>query len=249
MIAVPNTVVIRTEMADQDIRELLTQACHILYNEGQEHFYLGHVSVRDGEHERMWVKPSGIGLGEVRPEDLALVDFEGRKLEGPRPIHHEMPIHIETYKRRPDVRCVVHTHPFYAAAFSAASAKFEMVSQDSVLFANGVGFYPSAALVVTPEQGSAMAVSLGSQKAVILKNHGCTVVGPSVQDATFLAVSLDRSLRMQLAAGQLGPVSAISPAEVQVMNDYFDRSYHGRVQTTWEYLLRKAERARAAGLT
>lgn len=229
-------------MPDRDLRELVAQGCRILFNEGQEHFYLGHVSAREPGSDRIYVKPSGLGLGEITPGDLAVMDLDGKQLEGKRPIHHEMPIHTEIYRRRPDVNCVVHTHPFHAAAFSAAAANFTMVSQDSVLFADGVGFYPSAVLVVTPRQGQAVAESLGSRRVVVLKNHGMTVVGPSVQDATFLAVSFDRSLKMQLTAQRLGPVDPISPEEVKEMNDYFDRSYHGRIEATWQYLLRKAQR-------
>ncbi len=231
-------------MSDQELRQLVAEACRILFHEGQEHFYLGHVSAREPGAERVYVKPTGIGLGEVAPEDVCVMDLDGHQLEGSRPLHHEMPIHTEIYKRRPDVGCVVHTHPFYAAAFAASNARFELVSQDSVLFARGIGSYPSAPLVVTAEQGRVLAECLADKSVVVLKNHGITVVGPSVQDATFLAVSFDRSLRLQLAASQLGPLNPITLEEARRMNDYFDRSYHGRVQATWDYLRRKAERER-----
>ncbi|HEV2125410.1 MAG TPA: class II aldolase/adducin family protein, partial [Chloroflexota bacterium] len=112
------------------------------------------------------------------------------------------------------------------------------------LFANGFGFYPSARLVVTPEQGREMAEALGDHQVVVLKNHGIAVATATVQDSVFLAVSFDRSLRMQMAAAQLGPVDPISPDEVRMMVEYFDRSYQGRVQTTFDYLLRKLERER-----
>lgn len=226
----------------RELRQLVVDACHILYNEGQEHFHLGHVSAREPGSSLIAVKPSGIGLGEVGGEDLALMTIDGEKLDGPLPLHHEMPIHTEVYRRRPDVTCVVHTHPFHAAALSAAAAELQMVSQDSVLFAEGVGRYPSAVLVVTPEQGRRMAECLGDRKLVVLKNHGIAVAAPSVQDATFLAVSFDRSIRMQLAARQLGEIDPIPPEQVREMNAYFGGSYQGRIETTWQYLLRMARR-------
>ena len=123
-----------------------------------------------------------------------------------------------------------------------------MVSPDSVLFADGFGHYPSAPLIVTREQGERMAEALGQHSVVVLKNHGIAVAASSVQDATFLAVSFDRSIRMQLTAAQLGPVDPISDDEVRAMNSYFDQSYHGRVETTWHYLLRMARRGREGGL-
>jgi L-fuculose-phosphate aldolase len=152
-----------------------------------------------------------------------------------------MPIHLEIYRRRPEVVCVVHTHAIYAAALSATTAGFQMVSQDSVLFSNGIGYYGSALLIVTPEQGRAMAESLGDYHAVLLKNHGIAVVGRTVQEATVRAVAFDRSARLQLAASQLGPLSPIQPNEAQEMGAGFERSV-ARTLGIWEYLLRKADR-------
>jgi L-fuculose-phosphate aldolase len=226
-----------------DVRERVAAACQVLYAYGHEHFYLGHVSARETSGgDRFWVKPTGMGLGEIEPDDLVLLDLDGQRIAGSRPIHHEMPIHAEIYRARPDVQCVVHTHPFNAAAFAASTAEFRMVSQDSVLFADGFGWYDSAVLVVTPKQGRAVAEALGQHQLVALRNHGIAAVDATIEGATFLAVSYDRSIRLQAAAAALGPVREIAPDEVREMNDYFAASYGGRVEVTFEYLLRQAKR-------
>jgi len=219
---------------------MVSHACKVLYAAGQEHFYLGHVSAREPGSAKIWVKPSGLGLGEIEPDDVVACDLDARQLEGKRALHHEMPIHTEIYRRRPDVTCVVHTHPFHTAAYASADAEFQMVSQDSVLFAGGVGHYDSATLVVTREQGERLATALGDTNAVVLKNHGIAIADQSVEGAVFLALSFDRSLRMQHAAGQFGAVDPIPEHEVNEMIDYFTASYGGRIQTTWNYLLRQA---------
>ena len=224
------------------VRERLTEACRILYAHGQEHFYLGHVSAREAAgSDRFWVKPTGMGLGEVKPEDLVLLDLDGQRISGNRPIHHEMPIHAEIYRSRPDVNCVVHTHPFHAAAFAASTADFKMISQDSVLFANGFGWYDSAILVVTAEQGRGVAQALGQHLLVVLRNHGIAAASDTIERATFLAVSFDRSLQLQALAMSLGPIREILPEEIAAMNEYFGASYGGRVEVTFEYLLREAD--------
>jgi L-fuculose-phosphate aldolase len=231
-----------------DLRGRAAEACRILAANRQEHFYLGHVSVREAPHsDRYWIKPTGIGLGEVVPDDLVLVDLNGQRVSGTRPLHHELPIHSEIYRRRPDVNCVVHTHPFYSAAFAAAAADFRMVSQDSVLFAEGVGSYDSAILVVTVDQGRRLAEALGSHWLVVMRNHGITAVAETVERATFLAVSFDRSLQIQAAAASFGSLSEISPDEVIAMNDYFRGSYGGREEATFAYLLRQSERTQGQG--
>ena len=231
-------------MTETDLRQKVAEACWILFNEGQEHFYLGHISAREPGSDRICVKPTGIGLGEVRPEDMAVIDLDGKQLSGDLRIHQEMPIHTGIYRARPDVGCVVHTHPFYVAAFAAATAEFQMVSQDSVLFVNGFGFYQDPQLVVTKEQGAELARVLGDRNAVVLKNHGLATAAATVEEAVFLAASFDRSLRLQMAAGQLGPLSPMSEAEAKKMAKYFESSYPaGRIQASYRYLLRSARRA------
>jgi L-fuculose-phosphate aldolase len=209
------------DQVDDQLRRRLAEACWILALEGQEHFDLGHVSTRQASTARYWVKPSGLGLGEVSARDMVLVDLEGHKLAGERAIHRELPIHAEIYRARPDVACVVHTHPFHAAAFSAAAAEFKMLGQDSILFADGIGRYDSALLVVTPGQGRALVAALGDGSIVVMRNHGIVVAAASVELAIVLAVSFERSLRIQLAVGQSGPLEQVPLAEVEEMAAQF----------------------------
>jgi L-fuculose-phosphate aldolase len=198
------------------------------------------VSARAPGTEKVWVKPQGLGLGEIRPEDVMAIDLDGNRLTEGQPLHREMPIHTEIYRRRPDVNCVVHTHPFYASALAATTAELLLVGQDSLHFADGLGRYDSAEFVVTSEQGEGVAEALGDLRAVVLRNHGIAVAGDSVPLATYLAISLERSIRMQLAAIQLGPVHEMSAEEVRAINHYLATSYDDALPNTWSYLLRQS---------
>jgi ribulose-5-phosphate 4-epimerase/fuculose-1-phosphate aldolase len=230
-------------MEDRELRERLALACRVLCHEGQDHFYFGHLSARASADRGVWVKPAGLGLEEIQADDLALMDYDGRQLDGRHRLHNEMPIHNEIYRRRPDVQAVVHTHPFYAAALSASGARFEMVSQDSLPFGEGLGVYPRAELVMTVEQGQAVAEALGGRRAVLMKNHGIAVAADSIEQAAVWAASLERSCRLQLAATQLGPLDPIAADEVARMYERFERGYAGRNEAIWRYLVRKLQRA------
>jgi L-fuculose-phosphate aldolase len=230
-------------MKDQALREQLALACRVLFAEGHEHFYFGHLSARATTGDGIWVKPAGVGLEEAEAADMALMDADGRKLEGERALHEEMPIHTGIYRARPEVQAIVHTHPFHAAALSASQARVEIVSQDAMPFAEGVRLYPSAELVMTAAQGQAVAEALGDRRAVLMQNHGITVVGPSIETATVWAAELERACRTQLAASQFGPLAPIPPDAVVRMYDRFERGYPGRNEAIWRYLVRKAQRA------
>ena len=125
-----------------DVRQLLVDSCRILAANGQEHFAFGHVSAREAPGaDRFWFKGRGLGLGEITLDDLVLLDLDGNQLGGTRPVHDEYPIHAEIFRARPEVTCVVHTHPFESAALAATAWDFRMVGQDAVNFWNGVGRY------------------------------------------------------------------------------------------------------------
>ena len=223
----------------EDVREQLAVACRILSAEGHEHFQLGHVSAREAPGaDRFWIKAAGLGLGEVTSADLVQLDLDGNRLAGDRPVHQEVFVHTEIYRRRADVLAVVHTHPFHVAALAATDAELRMVSQDSVPFAPRPARYDSALLIVTPEQGRAVAEALGDGSVVILRNHGIVVADASIEGVVFLAVSLERSVRMQHAAAVLGEVRDIAPDEVAELSRELGPSHAARARGVFEYLRR-----------
>src|SRR5262249_9731991 len=114
---------------------------------------------------------------------------------------------------------------------------FEMVSQDSLPFAEGLGVYPSAELVMNVEQGQAVADALGARRGVLMKNHGIAVAADSIEQAAVWAASLERSCRLQL-----GPREPIAADEVRRMYERFERGYAGRNKAIWRYLVRKLHR-------
>ena len=98
----------------------LAYGCRILHHEGHADMTLGHLSLRDPDGRGVWLKRSGIGLGEVRDaDDFVLIDFSGKRLSGEGRLHKEWPIHTEILQRRPDINGRRHSHPFHATAFSA----------------------------------------------------------------------------------------------------------------------------------
>src|SRR6478672_6508994 len=101
---------------DVGLREQVAWACRILALGGHGDYTLGHVSARSADGRHVLMKPNGLGLEEVRPEDVLVLDLEGTRLAGEGPVHLEYVLHTEIYKARPDVGSVVHSHPPYATA-------------------------------------------------------------------------------------------------------------------------------------
>src|SRR6516164_7283112 len=128
----------RCTMTDA-LREKLVQAGRVLVSEDQGDYVAGHVTLRlpDGDG-RFLMKPAGIGLEEMTPDNIITVDREGERVGGTMPRHSEVFIHSEILRVRSDIAAVVHTHPPYAVAFSSLGRPLLPVGNDGAIFCAGV---------------------------------------------------------------------------------------------------------------
>ena len=117
------------------LREKLVQAGRVLVSEDQGDYVAGHVTVRlpDGDG-RFLMKPAGIGLEEMTPDNIITVDREGERVGGSMPRHSEVFIHSEILRARSDIVAVVHTHPPHAVAFSSLGRPLLPVGNDGAIF-------------------------------------------------------------------------------------------------------------------
>jgi ribulose-5-phosphate 4-epimerase/fuculose-1-phosphate aldolase len=208
-------------------------ASRIAASAGYEDLTLGHVSVRGPDGSSMYIKRKGMSLGEVRSSDVVRIDLNDADALTAPTMHLEAIMHVEAYRARPDVGCVIHGHPLYATALGATDARLVLVSHDGVLFHEGVGLYDdSADLITTSEQGRKVADALGQRRAVLLKNHGVMVVGEDVRWTMLGALTLERALKLQVIANALGEIDAISEDQASAM--FYDKYQDHFLDEYWE---------------
>jgi L-fuculose-phosphate aldolase len=225
----------------EQLKETLALACRILGTEGHDDLNLGHLSVRFPEQsDLMIMKGRGLCLSEIYTEDFVEIDFNYKKVAGQRDAHGELPIHIEIYKKRPDVNCVVHTHPLYATAFSATGQTLKPVNNEGVLFAKPLPYFDRVTdLIVTPELGEALSDKLGDEKAIFLKNHGIVVVGESIEQAAVRAYLLEKTIRTLYVAKTFGEPTWTDDAEAE---QKAGRIFTGpKTKAMWQALVRQLE--------
>jgi L-fuculose-phosphate aldolase len=105
---------------DEDkIREQICDIGRRVWQRGYVAANDGNFSVRVGEN-RFIATPTMLSKGFMTPEDLVVLDGEGRQIGGHRTPTSETKIHLDIYRKRPDVNAVVHAHPPYATAFAVA---------------------------------------------------------------------------------------------------------------------------------
>jgi ribulose-5-phosphate 4-epimerase/fuculose-1-phosphate aldolase len=145
------------------------------------------------------------------PECIIMADLEGRMLEDQRVGGHklhlpsELPLHAEVYKARKDVNCVIHTHQQGVIAATMANYTLKALnSQCPELVIPPAPVFDAYIRVNNEMLGKDMVKVLGDRSCVLLKGHGATVVGKSVEEATYRAVSLEWIAKVNIMAASFG---------------------------------------------
>jgi L-fuculose-phosphate aldolase len=137
----------------------------------------------------------------------------------------------------------VHSHPPYATAFGALGQKLRPISHEGNIFYEGLPTFDyTTALIRTPELGVEVAKSLGKCRGLLMKNHGSTVVGESIEVATLYAVFLEKAARIQLMATASGDPSWTSDEEAAVKYEQIYTPH--RLESMWDYFVRRAKKLR-----
>ena len=132
----------------------------------------GNVSGRDPQTGFVVIKPSGIRYEELTPEDMVVVDLDGKVVEGKHKPSSDTFAHVYVYRHRPDVNGVVHTHSTFATAWAAAGRPIPPVLTAICDEFGGpipVGAY---AKIGGDEIGQEIVRSIGNSPAILMKNHG-----------------------------------------------------------------------------
>jgi L-fuculose-phosphate aldolase len=235
-----------TRTSEADLKRRLADGCRMLAAADQGDDVWGHATARVPGTSTFWMKAAGLGLEEIRPDDLLLVDIDGKVLRGRRPRHSEVFIHAEIMRVRPDVGAVVHTHPVPATVFSSLGVPVRPVLHEGCNFVppDVPRFTETTDLIVTPELGRAVARTLGDRPAMFLVNHGIVTVGVTIEEAVVNALLLDKLCRALLMLPGAAPKLWTDDDEALVKRK---RIYHRQaLASRWAYY-RRVRLTRARG--
>jgi L-fuculose-phosphate aldolase len=223
----------------QELRRKLAYACRILAAHGQNDTVYGHVSHRQPGADTFWMKPAAMGLDEMTAETVIRLSLDGQVVEGTLPRHVEFPIHSEIFRARPQVTCVIHTHPIYSIAFAALNQSLRAVSHEGAQFVppDVPRFTQTTDLIVTRELGQAVAATLDNALACYLRNHGIVVAATTIEEAVVAAINLERASQVQLLASSSSqPFS--SPSAEELLEKRRKIYSPQQLQNVWNYYCR-----------
>lgn len=207
----------------------------------------GHVAVRNPENRETFFQSRSLSPELVTANDVLEIGLDGKVVTDTnmRP-YAERFIYSAIFKARADVNAAFHGHPHSVIPFSTTGIPIRPIAHIAGMFFDGIPVYDdydvsSGMLIATPEEGERVARSLGQSRAVLLRGHGCCVVGDSVQSMTMAAIYLRDNAEIQMRALQLGEPKYLSHEEAKQASRVMQGQF--ALQRAWIYWVRRAELA------
>ena len=201
-------------------RKTFCEFCRHLYDRQLVAGVGGNVAARSGN--RIFLTPTGCSLRELRPERIAVVNGEGRLLQGDPPTT-ESDIHMETLCARPEINVVIHLHGAYVIALSTlvnpSPNALPPLTPGFVYHAYPLPMIPFM-VPGTKKLASSVLTELATKKggAVLLQNHGLITVGKDFSDALNIAEEIDEAARIYiLTRGKATHISGEDIAKIKAL--------------------------------
>lgn len=228
-------------LPDWSPRQKLALACRMLAADGHDSGLAGQLTARGEKPGTYYALRFGLGLEEISADNLLLVDDDLNVIEGvgmPNPSNR---FHLWIYRAKPHVRSIVHTHAPHVSALSMIGVPLVAAHMDTSLFHEDCAWLSEwPGTPIGDEEGRIISEAIGDKRAILLAHHGQLTACETVEEATIMAIFIERAARLQLMAMSAGTIQPIDPALAQEAHDY--RLKKRAIAATFFYYARRALR-------
>ena len=196
----------------------------------------GNVSGRDAETGYFVIKPSGVDYDKLTPDDMVVVDLNGKVIEGKYRPSSDTPTHIELYKKYPEIGGIVHTHSPEATSWAQAGRSIPLYGTTHADYFYGPipcarsltkeeieGEYERNTGLVIIETFEENGINPVYTPGVLCCNHGPFTWGKDAAEAVHNAVVLEEVAKMATKTEQINP--RVTPAPDTIRDKHFFRKH------------------------
>ncbi len=198
---------------EQTMEENIAHTTQEMIDIGHRIWLRGYCAGNEGNHSvrindnLVLCTATGVTKGFMKPEMICVVDMDGNHLQknGKYQPSSEVRVHLEIYKKREDIRAIVHNHPPHATAFALVGMPVpEGIHPEAELF---LGRVPLADFAMPSKMALAESITpliREDTNSIIMGNHGAICFSNSLEDAYFKLEILDSYCRLLLLTRSLG---------------------------------------------
>ncbi|MEA2640595.1 MAG: 3,4-dihydroxyphthalate decarboxylase [Chloroflexota bacterium] len=216
-----------TQQEINELKDKIALSCRVLGRQGLTKGALGHVSARiPGEPDKFLIKAKGpdeTALEFATVRDVITIDDEGATIEAPEGLQppNETAMHLAVYRKRPEVQSVIHAHPDYVVLLTAVEKPlvpiYSAYGPGVQMAIDGVPLYPRSITIVNDELGDDFMSYMGQNDVCMLRGHGITTAGMSVEESTSNAFAIHELARMNYMAYAIGDPKSIPQQDIDEM--------------------------------
>ena len=199
-----------------DLREKVVLSCRMIGSRGVSRGSFGHVSARiPGAEDRILIKSKGPeeeALEFTTQRDIITIALDGHVLEAPAGLQApaETAMHLAIYRARPEIMSVIHSHPLWVMVLTACEkplvGMYGAFDGDAALrlLDEGLPTFQNSQTITDDTLGAEFLAVMGNRRACLLRGHGMTVAGTSVEDATATSLTVHELAEANYLAYALG---------------------------------------------
>lgn len=202
-------------------RELVVEHCRMLATHKLTKGTGGNISALDREKKLFAISPSGMDYFVMQPEDVVVLDLDGKTVDGARTPSSEMDMHRLLYVDREDINAVVHAHSTFATTLACLHWSLPALHY-LIGFAGGDGVRCTPyAPFGSPELAEIARDGMRGRYAVLLGNHGLLAAGPNMQYAFNAAEEIEFVCELHWRAKSVGDPVILSEEDMNVVLEKF----------------------------
>jgi ribulose-5-phosphate 4-epimerase/fuculose-1-phosphate aldolase len=213
-----------------DLRALVAQSCRVLGRLDLTNAATGHVSARVPGKDRVLIRargPDETGVRYTTADEIVETDFDGKLVDRSRAglaVPNEIFIHTEIYKSRPEINAVVHVHPPMVVLFTICDKQLLPLygafdPPSAIMAIEGIPTYQRSITITTPALGQDLVKVMRGATICMMRGHGITAAGPSIETASIKAIQLNELAAMNYHAQLLGDPAPISAEDQAVFRN------------------------------
>ena len=201
-------------------RNEIVATCLLLLRLGLTNGTSGNVSIFNRREKLVALTPSGVSYQEMKPEDISILDINGKLIEGKKP-SSEIDMHLIFYKNRDDVNAIIHTHPVYITVLACLGEDLPAIDYMIAISGNNKVKCAKYASFGTMELAKNAYNATENSKAVILANHGLTVVAENLKNALNISEQLEYVAQLYVEARKIGnPIILDDKEMINILNKF-----------------------------
>ena len=221
--------------------ENMALACRLLADEGHARNLAGQITARAQAPGTYWTTNFAAGLAGTTAGNLVRMDGEMKVVEGEGIPNPGVRFHLWIYGVRPEVNCIVHTHPPYTSALSMVGEPLRVAHMDAMTFYEDCAVLEKwPGLPVANEEGRLISEGLGQKRSVLLAHHGLLTTGKSLEEAVYLAVLFEQAAQLQVLARLMGEIREVPPELALKARDFLLKD--SIINGTFSYWVRRIAR-------